>query len=153
MLKLRPHHVAIFAAPALLMGAPSHALAQNNQSCSLLILEDGTLAPNVGNTTLSSKNQRGRAAEVRVSATNSSYSIYIDKPLGFVVAPPGGNDNMQLSVTYSGRGKTDFLEKPSNESTRIKRGDTDLKIDLTATRFAGAFPGGDYRAGVTVRCE
>ena len=143
----------ILVALALLPCLHTSALAQSRQSCTLIVLEDGTLAPNASNQVLSSKNHRGRSAEVQVSATNARYSVFIDKPLGFVIAPQGGNDNMQLSVTYSGRGQTEFVEKPSDIPTRIKRGDTFLDIDMTAERFNGSFPGGDYRAGVTVRCE
>ncbi|MEO1702261.1 MAG: hypothetical protein AAFR71_09445 [Pseudomonadota bacterium] len=152
MTKPRPIKYILFVL-ALTPCLHGQASAQSRQSCTLMVLEDGTLAPNASNQVLSSRNQLGRSAEVQVSATNSRYSVFINRPFGFVIAPQGGNDDMELEVTYSGRGQTEFLEKPSGESTRIKRGDTFLTIDMTARRLSGSFPGGNYRAGVTVRCE
>ena len=140
-------------AMALTLMAIAPATAQSRQSCTIMINEDGRLAPNADNTSLSSRNQGGRPAEVTVSATNSRYSVYLDKPFGFALAPPGGNDDVRFRVSYSGRGRVEFSRKPARIPTRIRRGDTRLTINMTADRLSGSFPGGNYRTGVTVRCE
>ncbi|MEL6920550.1 MAG: hypothetical protein AAFO77_05925 [Pseudomonadota bacterium] len=151
------HHHLLHVGTAVAMACSlltSAASAQSNrQSCTIMVLEDGTMAPGPASRTLSSKNQFGREAHIVIRATNSRYELFVDKPLGFVQSPAGGNNNTRFDVTYFGRGRSEFSEKDAGIPTRIKRGETDVYVDFSAEKLNGAFPGGQYRAGVTVRCE
>ncbi len=138
---------------AVAVGVSDEARAANKHACTIIIGDEGILKPSVDLTVLSSKGTGGRAAEVTITATNSSYSMVVESPFGFTYAPPDAAANTIFNTTVSGRGATDFFEIPEREPVRIKRGTTSITIDLTATKLAGNFTSGDYRAETTIRCE
>lgn len=141
------------ATSAAAVVAATSAGAANKQACTIILGDEGVLKPSVDLTALSSSGIGGRPAEATITATNSSYSIVVESPFAFSIAPPDGAANTIFDATISGRGATDFFEVPDQVPIRIKRGTTALSINLTATKLAGNFTSGDYRAETTVRCE
>ncbi len=142
-----------FAMLVATAGVASSASAADKQACTIILGDEGLLKPSVDLTALSSNGFGGRPAEATITATNSSYSVVVETPFGFTIAPPDGAANTIFDATVSGRGATDFLEIPDQIPIRIKRGTTALAINLTATKLAGSFSSGNYRAETTIRCE
>jgi hypothetical protein len=54
-----------------------------NQFCAIMVNSHGQLSPSPEQAELSSKAYGGRPGQVEVVASNSSYSLSIDSPLGF----------------------------------------------------------------------
>ncbi len=137
---------------ALSVGVAS-AFAQSKQSCTIIINERGTMRPNPGASVLSSSTPGAKPGEAVVIATNSSYSVSVDAPLGFSIQPSGGSNNTRFEASMSAHGATNFFSVPSGVEQRIKRGQTDVTVNIKATRQGGSFPAGQYAATVVLRCE
>jgi hypothetical protein len=125
----------------------------NNQFCAIIITSDGQLAASPEANELSSMTFGGRPGQAEIIATNSSYTLSIDAPLGFSLAPAGGNDSMLIRTSYSGFGATSFSATPGNVPIRLKRGSTTVSANMVATKTSSLFPAGQYRAELTLRCE
>jgi hypothetical protein len=151
MIRLRLAGALVMLVAAVVTTTP--AGAANKQACTIIVGDEGILKPSVDLTALSSKGIGGRAGEATITATNSSYSVVVESPYGFTMAPPDGAANTIFDATISGRGATDFFEVSDQIPVRIKRGTTALSINLTATKLAGNFTSGNYRAETTIRCE
>lgn len=123
------------------------------QSCQIVILSNGRLAPNVGATKLSSLGVSGEPGRADVTTSNGSYYVSIDQPLGFVHSPYGGNNDITFVTWMSGRGKTSFGDTPGQNRVKLKNGLTNMEIGLEVIKQNGAFPTGRYQAELTLRCE
>lgn len=124
-----------------------------NQFCAVVIGSDGLLASSPEADELSSVSYGGRAGQAEVVASNSSYTLSIDRPLGFSLAPIGANDSVVIKTSFSGFGATSFSATPGNIPVRLKQGSTTLSINLEATKTSSLFPAGQYRAEIVLRCE
>ncbi|MEM1378611.1 MAG: hypothetical protein AAGG69_14605 [Pseudomonadota bacterium] len=155
MLKTIAKYISVSAvSAAFALSLTSIAVAQTQQqSCGIIVQQDGRMAASADTTVLSTSISGGEPARVAVDTTNSQYALFVDTPLGFAVAPANGSVNTNFLATYSGRGATEFLSKQAGIETRLKNGRTNLEIDFEARKLNGSFPSGNYRAGVTVRCE
>ena len=127
--------------------------AAAKQSCQILVISNGRLAPNVGATKLTSLGYAGEAARADVTTNNGSYYVSVDQPLGFVQSPQGGNKDVVFATWMSGRGKTSFGDTPGQNRVKLKNGLTNMEIGLEASKQNGAFPTGRYQAELTLRCE
>ncbi len=125
----------------------------NTNYCEIIVTRNGMLVPNVGATVLGSGNPGGLAGAAEVTATNSSFSLTAETPIGFAIGPVGASQDVTFTATVSGNGATAFLAEPGNVPIRIKKGTTSIEANLTATRISGAFPAGHYRADMILRCE
>ena len=124
-----------------------------NQFCAIMVSSHGQLSASPEQGELSSRAYGGRPGQVEVVATNSSYSLSIDSPLGFSLAPVGGNDSTVITTSFSGYGATNFSDVPGSMPVRLKRGATNVVAQFVATKSGGMFPAGQYRAELTLRCE
>ncbi len=129
------------------------AAGSANQSCQIMVQQNGTMVQNVGATKLSSQVNAGLPGLAQVTTTNGSYYVSIDRPNGFVSAPVGANTDVVFASSFSGHGKTNFGNTPGNVRVKMKNGVTDLDIHLEATKLSGAFKAGHYTAELTLRCE
>ncbi len=152
-----------------------------DRECQILIVEDGIIAPNVGNTVLSSIEAGGRPgfAQIRTSRNlnfqNNPYVITAEPLIGFTQAPPELTSAVEFSANYD----VDFRffsffnaqglpAGPSVASGQLNDVDStatltviganalraDITMDYIATIAAGeTFPSGNYTAQVTLRCE
>ena len=124
-----------------------------NQFCAIMVNSHGQLMPSPEQAELSSMAYGGRPGQIEVVASNSSFSLSIDSPLGFSLAPVGGNDSTVIRTSFSGYGATNFSEVPGNMPVRLKSGATSVVAQLVALKNGGMFPAGQYRAELTLRCE
>ena len=125
--------------------------------CSIVLQENGTLAPNGDNTLLSSKQPGGAPGKARVTSFGA-YDLTADE-VSFFLSDPG---NMSLGSTFvarfsgqavNNRGRT-FAERDGGNAMRLRTGYsiTDVTVNLDVTRPNG-FAAGDYTALTIVRCE
>jgi hypothetical protein len=124
-----------------------------NQFCAIMVNSHGQLMPSPEQGELSSMAYGGRPGQIEVVASNSSFSLSIDNPLGFSLSPVGGNDSTMIRTSFSGYGATNFSDVPGNMPVRLKNGSTSVVAQLVATKNGGMFPAGQYRAELTLRCE
>ncbi len=127
--------------------------AKGNQFCAIMVNSHGQLSPSPEQAELSSIAYGGRPGQVEVVASTGSFSLSIDTPLGFSLAPVGGNDSTVIKASFSGYGSTNFSDVPGNVPVRLKPGATNVVAQLVATKNGGMFPAGQYRAELTLRCE
>ncbi len=126
----------------------------NKHSCEIVVVSPGTIGANIENRVLSSKLIGGRAGTAHIKATNSSYSLTVDNPVGFSTMPAGGSNGVIMTASFMGNGVTNFSETPGNYDVRIKKGLTIVQAHMTAERTDGdPFPAGFYSAQLTLRCE
>ena len=161
----RPHVVAIGALlltitqggaaeqPVIGIAPVLKSNAANKQFCQIVVLQNGSMAQNVGSTRLSSLINPARAGLADVTTSNGSYYLSMDRPTGFSIAPPGGNDDVEFSTQFTGQGKTNFGLSPGDSRVKLKTGLTSVELHLEARKLKGAFKAGQYRATVILRCE
>ncbi len=125
----------------------------NQQSCGITISREGVMQPSIDNRVLSSSEFLGEPAIAQISATNSSYRMYLENPLGFKDSPVFADQGTIFSTTVTGRGATSFTETQGEISRRLQRGVTNLEINFTAKRVDKPFKAGNYSAELTLRCE
>ena len=129
-------------------------MGNGNQTCEIIVVSPGSIGASIENKVLSSKLMGGRAGTAHINATNSSYSLSVDNPVGFTAMPAGGSDGVIMTASFMGNGDTNFSETPGNYNVRIKRGLTIVQTHMTAERTNGIpFPAGYYSAEITLRCE
>lgn len=131
----------------------SRSAKGGNQFCAVIVGSDGQLAASPEANELSSVSYGGRAGQADVVASNSSYTLSVDVPLGFSLAPPGANDSLVMKASYSGFGATGFSATPGNIPIRLNQGSTTVLVNLVATKLTSLFPAGQYRAEIVLRCE
>ncbi len=143
------------ALTGLAVVSPWQAQAQNNKHSCTIIVDNtpGLIRQNADATILASTSAGGLSARAKIIATNSSYRVSVDAPSGFSVFPNQGNKNTEISATFSSTGATSFFSSPEGMEQKIKKGTSNIKIDMTAKRLNGSFPSGNYAATVTLRCE
>jgi hypothetical protein len=129
------------------------AAAGTNQYCAIMLVGEGQIHANPGNTELSSRAYGGYPGEADVISTNSSFQLSIDPVLGFSSAPQGAADGTSFVPSYSGNGATSFSDTPGNVPIHIKKGTTRVQVNFRATKTGTGFPAGRYRADLTLRCE
>jgi hypothetical protein len=129
------------------------AAPNGNQTCQLVVLQNGAMVQNIGSTILSSQINAGMPGLAEVTTSTGSFDISVDLPNGFSSAPQGGNSDVVFESSLSGHGKTNFGETPGNIRVRLKNGVTQLDVNLKAQKLQGSFPAGYYVADLTLRCE
>lgn len=165
---LRSWRRAAVAVGAIFLGAESISAAEQpvldiapvlksqagtKQFCQIVVLQNGSMAQNVGSTKLSSLINPARAGLADVTTSNGSYYLSMDRPTGFSIAPAGGNDDVEFSTQFTGHGKTNFGLSPGDSRMKLKIGLTSVEMHLEARKLKGAFKAGQYRATVILRCE
>ncbi len=127
-------------------------------ACFIQVQNDGTLALNGSGQVLSSKQSGGVSAVADVHSF-ARYWLQVDAVPFFVAMPPGGDNGVTISSTFSGtalnaRGLT-FPERPGSSRIRLRNGysATRVTIDMNATRVGSRYPAGDYTALSILRCE
>ncbi len=131
----------------------SQSAKGGNQFCAVIVSSDGQLGVSPEANELSSVSYGGRAGQAEVVASNNSYTLSMDPPLGFSLAPVGGNDSLIMKTSFSGFGATSFSSTPGNIPVRLKQGSTNVSANLVATKTTSLFPPGQYRAEIVLRCE
>ncbi len=130
------------------------SVSNNSETCQIVIINPGSIRPNIENNLLSSKELGGRAGALQVTATSNSYALSIDAPLGFTAMPTGGARDVSMSTSFSGTGATNFSETPGQNPVSLRSGATLVEAHLMAKRpLSNPFPSGQYSAEITVRCE
>jgi len=128
-------------------------------SCTITVLGAGVMVPDPAIGKLDSARPGGTAARIRVNANSTlcwvlglldCYRVSAPPPAVFQSSPPGGDADVAFSTTYriDGGGTV-----PGAVQTEVLNGAHLVDVDLAATRIAGVFAAGSYRAEVTVRCE
>jgi len=145
------------ALAAVLLAAPAQAAIIG--TCTIVIGPSGTMVPNPAITALSSKLAGGSAARATVTMNSlvcivlgliDCYSVSAPPPASFAASPGGGGTGVAFTSTYRIDGGGEIA---GSTATKRRNGTYDVTVDLVATRAAGVFPAGDYRAEVTLRCE
>ena len=129
------------------------AEAAKGQSCTIVIGGAGTLAPDAGREVLSSEIPGGIPGTALVSATNSSYSLFYDIPSAFALAPAGFNHMVAFKGNLSGNGATNFMNIVAGQQIRLKKGDTNVSVNLSAAVQGASFASGQYSTEAVLRCE
>lgn len=128
----------------------------DNNACVITLIQSGQLGVSTDMRQLSSKLAGGLPGIAEIASLRN-YWISVDGPSLFLTAPSGGSSGVNFTTTYSGtnisRGRN-FVERPGNSAVRLRGGYsvTRVNIDLVANR-PDNFPGGEYTALTTVRCE
>ena len=126
----------------------------NGHACVIVITESGQFGTNINGSVLSSKVANGRAGRAQIFASNGSYRLSIDPPLGFDIAPAGANPDYSMITSMMGSGATNFSETPGAMQVRLKRGSTNIEAHLAAkTTNGNPFIPGNYGSEITLRCE
>lgn len=139
------------SAIAAVLSVPCCASFAGTGTCTIVIVNTGTMRPNATLTTLSSANAGGMDAQVRYSTQPGTgfYSLTAPPPTSFDLSPPGGNTNVSFGTFYiTGLGTT-----PTTGSLSIQGSNVNVAVRLTATKTSGSFGAGTYRATFTTRCE
>ncbi len=122
-----------------------------NNSCTLGVASDGTMAPNIDSNVLSSNETGGAASTVSALSTAAGFRVSAIAPAGFSSAPVGAAAT--FAATYAVSGVTTIGTTAGATTSTIGRGAHTVTVNLAATSTAGVFPNGAYEAIVTVRCE
>lgn len=131
----------------------SKASQNAKQMCQLIVIQNGTMVQNIGATKLSSQINAAMPGLAEITTTNASYALSVDPPGGFSSAPQGGNSDVVFNSSLSGHGATNFAETPGNIRVRLKKGVTQVDVNLVAEKLSSSFPAGNYVAELTLRCE
>lgn len=149
-----PKKVMLAALLSVALCAPSaYAKRKKNHSCTIIVLNGGTIRPNIDSTALTSKQAGAYAGTAIVKTTRNRFRLQVQSPLGFTNMPSGGSDNVVFASTFSGHGATNFSERPGENSKRLKRGHTRIEAHFLAKKTTGSFVAGHYSGVLTLRCE
>lgn len=124
-----------------------------SNTCSITVVDAGTLATNVGQTVLGSEETGGAAGTATIVTTSAAYSISADAPSAFTNAPTGGNTNVTFAANYSASGASSIGQTDGGTATGLSTGSYDVNVNMAATKSTGSFPSGSYDATVVLRCE
>lgn len=147
------NRLALAGMAVLLAAVPAGA------ACTIVVNAPGRMVPNPAIDTLSSAAPGGSSASATVTTYNllcsifgllNCYEISVVPPAAFQSAPAGGDAGVAFTGSYSVSGGSLLL---GLIPTRLFNGTYSVGIDLVATRAAGVFPAGEYRAVTTLRCE
>ena len=128
-----------------------------NNSCTIVVQNDGRFGMSADLRQLSSKLAGGAPAVANIVSTRN-YRISAIAVPNLTSYPTGGNTNVTMAARYSGQsisnGRT-FTERPGANRIRLRNGlsTTRVTVHLAATRTGSAFPSGYYQGTVTLRCE
>jgi hypothetical protein len=126
-------------------------------ACTIVVQRDGLFGVSADQQILSSKLPGGQSGIADVYSS-ANYSLTAETTGLFTTSPSGGNLNTTFEARFSGvdifRGRT-FSERNGSFQVNLRGGTsiTRANVHLIATRTGSAFPGGDYVANVTLRCE
>lgn len=149
-----PKKAMLAALLSVILCAPlAHAKRKKNHSCTIIVVNGGSIRPNIENNVLSSKEAGAYAGTAIVKTTRNRFRVQIQTPLGFTSMPPNGTDSVIFASTFSGQGATNFSERPGENSKRLKRGQTRINAHFLAKKTTGAFEAGHYSGVLTLRCE
>jgi hypothetical protein len=157
---------ALCATGQLISAAPAYAATGNvtftsnvsvNNSCAIVVVNNGRFGVAVNVRQLSSKLSGGMAAVANIVSTTNYRISAIPNP-ALTSYPTGGNTGVAMAALYSGQsisnGRT-FSERNGTSRVRLRNGlsTTRVTVHLAATRAGSAFPSGYYQGAVTLRCE
>ena len=123
-----------------------------NNSCSLVVLNDGLLGVSSDQTVLSSKVSGGQHGRVSVVTNGYGNTIEIISPSGFTVGPPSADVNTIFETEYSASGGTILSNLLGVVVSILGIGTTTINVDATATKTSGTFESGSYELTTVVRC-
>lgn len=123
-----------------------------NNSCSIVVLNDGLLGVASDQTILSSKEAGGLQGTVNVLTNGIGATVEVVAPTGFSVAPPSGTVNTLFETSYSLSGVTVLADLVGSSVTPLGLGLTRLDLDASATKTSGTFESGAYELTTVVRC-
>lgn len=146
-------------AAAVILSVPASATDRNvnfrgviNNSCSLVVLNDGLLGVSADQTVLSSKEAGGLRGRVSAVTNGPGNTIEIISPTGFSVGPPSADVNTVFESEYSTSGGTILSQLLGVVVSILGIGTTTIDIDATATKTSGTFESGAYELITVVRC-
>lgn len=148
-----PKKVMLAALLSATLCAPSSEAKRKKHSCTIIVLNGGTIRPNIDSTTLTSKEAGAYAGTAVVKTTRNRFRLQVQTPLGFTSMPSGGSDNVVFASTFMGHGATNFSERPGENSKRLKKGRTRIEAHFLAKKTTGSFVAGHYSGVLTLRCE
>ncbi len=128
-----------------------------NNSCSILVVNNGRFGIAANVRQLSSRLAGGQAAVANIVSTTNYRISAIANPV-LTSSPAGGGTGVTLASRFSGQsvsnGRT-FAERNGTSRVRLRNGlsTTRVTVHLSATRVGSAFPSGYYQGAVTLRCE
>ena len=128
-----------------------------NNSCTVLLIQNGTMAANAAFNQLSSRIAGGTSGIADV-VSQRAYDVTVGAYNYFPTSPSTGSDNTTFTPTFAGtsisRGLT-FAERPGNQAVRLRGGNstTRITVNLVVDKLTGTFPAGNYSATTIVRCE
>tara|TARA_R110002020_G_scaffold26758_4_gene86529 strand:- start:3777 stop:4259 length:483 start_codon:yes stop_codon:yes gene_type:complete len=123
-----------------------------NNSCSLVVLNDGLLGVSADQTVLSSKESGGLQGRISAVTNGFGNTIEIISPSGFTVGPPSADVNTIFETEYSTSGGTVLSNLLGVVVSILGIGTTTIDIDATATKTSGTFESGAYELTTVVRC-
>ena len=151
---------ALAGLASFLVLLPTSSLqAQIVGTCTITVVNSGTMTTNSAINVLSSNQPGGSAAVVTVQPDSlictilqiyDCYGLSAPPPVAFLSAPAGGGDDVTYASTYTVDGGAPVS---GSVVTLLANGAYTVAVDLTANRASGIFPAGNYQAQVTVRCE
>lgn len=148
-----PKKVMLAALLSTTLCAPSSEAKRKKHSCTIIVINGGTIRPNIDSTALTSKEAGAYAGTAVVKTTRNRFRLQIQSPLGFTNMPFGGSDNVIFTSTFMGHGATNFTERPGENSKKLKKGRTQIEAHFLAKKTTGSFVAGHYSGVLTLRCE
>lgn len=152
-------YMAVLSAVSLILSVPASATDKNlnfrgtiNNSCSIVVLNDGVLGVSSDQKILSSKEAGGVSGRVSVVTNGSGATLEIVTPTGFSVGPPSANSSTIFETEYSASGGTLLSNLLGVVVSVLGIGQTEVDIDATATKTSGTFDSGAYELMTVVRC-
>ncbi len=128
-----------------------------DNSCTVQLVQNGTMGVNPGKNQMSSKIAGGTPGIADVYSLRN-YEVTVDAVNYFITSPTTGSDATAFTPTFSGtsinRGRT-FAERPGNQAMRLRGGYsiTRINVNLVVDKLIGTFAAGNYAATTIVRCE
>ncbi|WP_416877826.1 hypothetical protein [Litorimonas sp.] len=151
--------ITLMGVTAAMLSCPAFATDQNvnfrgiiNNSCTLVVLNDGLLGVSSDQTVLSSKESGGLQGRISAVTNGPGNTIEIISPSGFTVGPPSADVNTIFETEYSASGGTILSNLLGVVVSILGIGTTTIDIDATATKTSGTFESGAYELTTVVRC-
>lgn len=122
-------------------------------TCTIVVATDGVLAANPEANQLSSKNAGGVPGTATVVTNSDSSVVEVIAPVTWTQQPLNSGNDTAFSTSYSiPVGASTTGEVDGTVQTSLGFGPSELIINATADKGAGAYSGGQYELVATLRC-
>jgi|GEM_PF-1912874 len=122
-------------------------------SCTIVVATDGVLAANAETSQLSSKNAGGIPGTATIVTNSDASVVEVIAPVAWTQKPLNAGNDTTFTTSYSiPVGLVTSGEVDGTVQTGLGFGPSELVINATADKGAGAYSGGQYELVATLRC-